>query len=116
MYDAVASFNLWCNATFLFSKGIPQNEAKAFEFYSNAAQQGDPFGMFNMSNALKNGCGVDKDDGKALEFLQKASDCGHSKAQFNLAMRVIKNDRDVQELGLSQVHVAQFTIYRKCLS
>ncbi len=60
--------------------------------------------MFNMSNALKNGCGVDKDDRKALEFLQKASDCGHSKAQFNLAMCVIKNDRVVKELGLSQVH------------
>jgi TPR repeat protein len=35
--------------------GIPRDEKKAFEFYAVAAQQGDPFGMFNMSNALKNG-------------------------------------------------------------
>jgi len=84
------------------SPGIPRDEKKAFEFYAVAAQQGDPFGMFNMSNALKNGCGVAKDDDKAVEYLRKASDSGHSKAQFNLAMRVIKNEGGMKELGLSE--------------
>ena len=52
----------------------------AIEFYKKSADQGHPFGLFNLGVCYKDGIGVAKDEKLAFEFYKKSADQGNSDA------------------------------------
>ena len=62
------------------------NHAKAFEWYTKAAHQGDAVAQFNMGVMYEFGKGVHQDDQKAVEWYTKAAQQGYAVAQFNLGV------------------------------
>ena len=61
-------------------EGIPQNYAKAVEWYQKAADQGDAVAQFNLGFCYENGQGVYKSKKEALKWYQKAADQGYEDA------------------------------------
>ena len=66
--------------------GVEQDYAKAFELYSEAAEQGDAAAEFSVAYMYDFGEGVELDDLKAVEYYTRAAEQGHAAAQFNLAL------------------------------
>ena len=58
---------------------------EAAELYQKAADEGDAYAMWRLSNAYGNGDGVDWDEAKALELLKKSAQAGCEEAKCNLA-------------------------------
>jgi len=61
--------------------GVPQDDAKAAEWYGKAAEQGDAEAQYKLSYCYEYGCGVEKDYSKAAELYGKAAEQGYVKAQ-----------------------------------
>jgi TPR repeat protein len=64
--------------------GVPQDYAKAVEWYQKAAEQGLAMAQYNLGVCYKRGQGVPQDYAKAAEWYQKAAEQGHADAQNNL--------------------------------
>lgn len=62
------------------------NHAKAFEWYTKAAHQGDADAQYNLGRMYDNGHGVRQDDQKAFEWYTKAANQGHADAQYTLGV------------------------------
>lgn len=60
---------------YLHGKGVPQDEAKAFELIKQAADKGNVYATYCTGILYYNGNGVQKDGYKALEWFRKAADC-----------------------------------------
>ena len=58
--------------------------AKAAEWYTKAAEQGNSDAQHNLAVCYENGEGVEMDEEEAVEWYQKAAEQGHSDAQTNL--------------------------------
>ncbi|MEB3736273.1 hypothetical protein ULF88_24320 [Halopseudomonas pachastrellae] len=54
--------------------GVEQDYAKAFELYSEAAEQGDAAAEFSVAYMYDFGEGVELDDLKAVEYYTRAAD------------------------------------------
>ena len=65
--------------------GVPEDDAKAVEWFSRAAEQGDPAAQNNLGRMYADGEGVPEDDPKAVEWYSKAAEQGNATAQYSLA-------------------------------
>ena len=59
---------------------------EAAELYQKAADEGDAYAMWRLSNAYDNGDGVDWDEAKALELLKRSAQAGCEEAKCDLAI------------------------------
>jgi hypothetical protein len=67
-------------------QGVPQDYAKAVEWYSKAAAQGYAPAQCNLGFCYSRGQGVPQDNAKAAEWYRKAAEQGHALAQCNLGV------------------------------
>ena len=58
---------------------------EAAELYQKAADEGNAYAMWRLSNAYNNGDGVDWDEAKALELLKQSAQAGCEEAKCDLA-------------------------------
>jgi Sel1 repeat-containing protein/sporulation related protein len=65
-------------------KGLPQDKAKAFQLYSEAAQKDHLSAQYNLGMQYATGEGVTQDFSKAEYWWTKAAQRGLMQAQFNL--------------------------------
>jgi len=65
---------------------VPENDAKAVEWYTKAAEQGSALAQFNLGQNYRMGQGVSKNEFKAFTWYTKAAEHGHSMAQNNVGV------------------------------
>ncbi|MBF4490659.1 sel1 repeat family protein [Psychrobacter sp. N25K4-3-2] len=98
------------NAEALFVMGVmhtQKNDAKAFEFYLQSANQSYPSAQNMVGLAYKEGRGVQQDYAKALEWVQKAANQGYPSAQYELSLMHAKG------IGVQQDNAKAFEWYLK---
>ena len=64
--------------------GVPNDDAKAVEWYQKSAAQGDAAAQFYLGLMYADGRGVPNDDAKAVEWWQKCAAQGVACAQSKL--------------------------------
>jgi uncharacterized protein len=69
---------------YLLGRGVPQDDAKAFYYFSQA--EDDPFAQNELAYMYATGKGTLKNYDKAFEFYQKAAEHGLAGAQYNLGL------------------------------
>ncbi|KAG0041839.1 hypothetical protein BGZ90_009630, partial [Linnemannia elongata] len=62
-------------------QGVPQDYAKAMEWFCKAAEHGDGHAQYIIGLMYTYGQGVTKNDSEARKWFQKAADQGSLKAQ-----------------------------------
>lgn len=65
---------------------VPKDPAAAFEWYRQAAAQGDAAAQFNLGLCYEHGQGVAKDEAAAAGWYRKAAEQGHAGAQCSLGV------------------------------
>jgi len=65
-------------------KRVPKNMKKAFYYFSLAAKNNFPGGMFNLGNMYRRGLGVSQNYNKAFYLFYKSAKLGYVSAQHNL--------------------------------
>ncbi len=73
-------------------EGVPQDYAKAMQWYQKAANQGDADAQFNLGVMYYEGEGAPQDYAKALQWYQKAANQGDAQAQYNLGFMYYKGE------------------------
>lgn len=73
-------------------KGVQQNDAKALEWLSKAADQGSSMAQLLIGNIYYNGYGVEKNYIKAAEWYKKAADQGDENAELLLKSMFDNNE------------------------
>src|SRR5580704_10295129 len=58
---------------YLLGRGVPQNNAKAFSYFTQAANEGNPFAQNELAYMYAAGKGTKRDDAKALFWYRKAA-------------------------------------------
>lgn len=71
---------------YLMGRGVPQNNEKAFIYFSQAAENGDPFAQNELAYLYAAGKGTPKNPAKAFFWYQKAAEHGLASAQYNLGL------------------------------
>jgi len=71
---------------YMQGQGVPQDNGKAFELWTESATQGNAEAQFNLSQLYAQGRGVQQDYRKVVELLTKAAEQGLSIAQEVLGM------------------------------
>lgn len=71
---------------YLLGRGVPQNDAKAFAYFSDAAKDDDPFAQNELAFLYASGRGTPKNYNKAFEWYKKAANHGLASAQYNLGL------------------------------
>ncbi len=66
------------------SEEAPKDPAKAFEWYRNAAEQGDPRAQYWLGMMYVAGFGVSRDYAKGMDWLTKAAEQGDAEALWHL--------------------------------
>ena len=82
--DALA---LWSYLGDMYDEGlgVPQNHAKAVEWFQKAADQGNDMGQVCLAGMYQQGLGVPQNHAKAAQWYQKAADQGNDGAKIALA-------------------------------
>ena len=88
--DAEAQFIL--GLMYADGEGVPQDSAKAVEWWQKAAAQGHAAPQYNLGLSYAHGEGVPQDSAKAVKWWQKAAAQGHAAAQNNLGVRYFNGD------------------------
>jgi TPR repeat protein len=70
----------------LLGRGVPRNDAKAFYYFSQAAQDDDPFAQNELAYMYAAGKGTKRDYGKAFTYYQLAAEHHLASAQYNLGL------------------------------
>ena len=70
--------------------GVPQDSAKAREWYEKAADKGSAEAMFTLGLHYDYGQGVAQDSGKAREWYEKAAEKGDASAKARLQQLPIR--------------------------
>jgi TPR repeat protein len=65
-------------------EGVTKDEAKAFQWYLRAAEQGYAVAQSNVGYGYSNGEGVAKDQAKAFQWYLRAAEQGYAVAQSNV--------------------------------
>ena len=65
----------------MFGHGVDKDEAKAVEWYTKAAEQGDKDAQYALALCYQNGTGIAKDEAQAKDWLTKAVEQGHEPAK-----------------------------------
>ena len=102
---AEAQYNL--GVIYKFGLGVPQDYAKALQWYRKAAAQGVAKAQFNLGLMYDNGLGVTQDYAEAVRWYRKAAEQGVAKAQFNLGLMYDNG------LGVKQDYAKGAKWYRK---
>ena len=71
---------------YAFGDGVPQDYAKAAEYFMRAAIQGLPDAQYNLGALFDKGLGVPKDPVRAAIWYHSAAEQGHASAQLNLGL------------------------------
>ena len=74
---------------YLNGKGVERDFSAAFEFFSLAAQLGDPFAMDRLGWIYENGLAREADRKKAMEFYARAAQAGYPLAQLWHKIRLL---------------------------
>jgi TPR repeat protein len=82
--DASAQFNL--GEIYATGDGVPENTAKAAEWYQKSAAQGDASAQFKLGVMYRVGEGVPENAARAAELFEKAATQGNVYAQYNLGV------------------------------
>ena len=69
---------------------------KAFDYYLQSGQSGDPYGMSNLSVMYIEGRGVEKNIEEGIKWAEKAAKNGFVNAQVNLALLYSSKDVKLQ--------------------
>lgn len=75
---------------YLLGRGVPQNNEKAFTYFSKAANEDDPFAQNELAYMYAAGKGTQRDDAKSFYWYQKAADHGLASAQYNLGLMYLR--------------------------
>ena len=101
--DALALNNMGCHYA-EGQLGLPQDMAKALEFWHRAAELGNSSAYYAIGNAYHIGNGVEGDEKKAMHYWELAAMRGHVKARHNLGVsegRAGNLDRAVKHLMIA---------------
>ena len=71
---------------YLLGRGVRQDNAKAFYYFSQAANDDDPFAENELAYMYAAGKGTPRHYGKALAWYTKAANHGLASAQYNLGL------------------------------
>jgi uncharacterized protein len=71
---------------YLLGRGVPQNDAKAFYYFSQAAEEDHPFAQNELAYLYATGRGTSQNYTQAIKWYQKAADSGLASAQYNLGL------------------------------
>ena len=83
--DVKAQLALWhCYVS--GNHGVDKDEKEALKWITKAADQGDPFGQYNLGWHYAMGTGVAKDEKQAVVLFSKAAEHGSGLAQGSLAI------------------------------
>lgn len=83
--DVKAQLALWhCYVS--GDHGVDKDEKEALKWITKAADQGDPFGQFNLGWHYATGTGVVKDEKQAVLLFSKAAEHGSGLAQGSLGI------------------------------
>jgi TPR repeat protein len=93
--DAQAELDL--GRAYHLGKGVPQDFAKAVEFYRQAAAQGNAKAMYNLGYIYQHGQGVPPDGAAAAQWFQKAADLGLPAAQLELGLFYFFGDEGLEK-------------------
>lgn len=75
------------NSNQAYREALQESDPKAaFKLFSQAAQAGDPDGMFMVASLHQEGRGVQKSNELAARWYEKAADAGNARAHFNLGI------------------------------
>ena len=84
-----------------------KNYAKAFEYYTKAANQGNAQAQCNLGFCYDKGQGVAQSYTEAVKWYRKAADQGFARAQYNLGVSYEKGE------GVAQSYTEAVKWYRK---
>lgn len=73
-------------ARYLLGRGVPRNDAKAFDYFSEAARANDPFAQNELAYMYASGEGTPRNYERALMWYKKAADHDLASAQYNLGL------------------------------
>jgi TPR repeat protein len=71
---------------YLLGRGVPQDDAKAFSYFKQAAEDDDPFAQNELAYLYAAGRGTTQDYSQAIKWYQKAAANGLASAQYNLGL------------------------------
>src|SRR3990167_3894460 len=71
---------------YLLGRGVPQDNEKAFYYFKQAANDGDPLAQNELAYLYAAGKGTSRDYAQALIWYQKAADHDLASAQYNLGL------------------------------
>lgn len=71
---------------YLLGRGVPQDDVKAFSYFSKAANDDDPFAQNEVAYLYASGKGTPQNNAKAFMYYQKAAKHGLASAQYNLGL------------------------------
>ncbi|KAF9540329.1 hypothetical protein EC957_004408, partial [Mortierella hygrophila] len=92
--DADAQFNI--GVMYRKGKGVPQDFAKAMEWFRMAANKGDAGAQCKIRIMNIKGQGVTKSYSEARKYFQKAADQGHSNAHYWLKeLSTVGSDKQI---------------------
>jgi TPR repeat protein len=69
---------------YLLGRGVPKDNEKAFYYYTQAAEQGDPMAENELGYMYAAGKGTQRDNQKAFMFYERAAKQGLASAQYSL--------------------------------
>lgn len=85
---------------YLFGRGVPQDNQKAFAYFKQAADKGDVFAQNEIAYLYAAGKGTHQSYKQSFHWYQKAAKAGLSSAQYNLGFMYLhglgtKKDKDL---------------------
>jgi TPR repeat protein len=90
-----------------FEKGqdVPQDEARAAEYYLKAAVQGHTAAQFNLGLMYGRGRGVSRTGASAQQWLRQAAGQGHPGAQYHLGVHLYQDSKRLPQAQASEARI-----------
>jgi TPR repeat protein len=86
--NADAQYNI--GRLYAYGRGVPQDHAKAVEWYRKSAARGNLWAINNIGRLYQNGLGVSQDDAAAVQWYRLSADGGNGVAQYNLGSMYLR--------------------------
>ena len=80
------SAQIFLGQVFDIGQGVPQDHAKAVEFYQMCADQGLAEAQCSLGLAYSKGRGIEEDHAKAVDYFRRAANQGLAEAQYSLGV------------------------------
>ena len=102
--DASAQFEL--GRDYEAGKGVPQDDAKAAQWFRKAAEQGNPQGQNSLGLMYADGRGVKRNKHEAVHWYRMAADNGLPEGFYNLAISYFNAEGVNENLHLAFVYMS----------